>query len=475
MSNQVKGTSTNMSKLVAWDIDNYLAYSNENDCNICLSPAEKYLIRCALRVMKWKTRWTSELGTMLPDISTIAENLEYKMADENCCEICAEVAECIENDTDVQNAIAGAITNNTNIKNALKSLQNNEQGYLTPSENTAINSPLIDVTDCDPDEIFGNAVALFDAIDSINVDFLQVIAQAGNKFELASSAASAIPLFNQLPTDEALELIGKFADWALESYNAALTLEIKQQIYCDLFCIMIENCNFSFDQLLSYFGDYFTIDLSLYQIANMVAWLAGTNIIGEELVYAVCAFQIYIVSIGEKILGSENPKWYAMQAQLGDPSNDWITLCEDCSLEFVVTYDFSIDNQDFVSTVTSISHVDYSSYVAASYWRNNAVTNGSAVVQRRCLIESPDFDAIFVTKIEIDYYLNNGLSGSNFTLLYNSDSVTINQNTIATGDQTLTLSAINDEITDFRLILRGADNNSSAVARFKEIRLFATS
>jgi len=328
MSNQLRGTTTNMTKLVAWDIDEYLSYSDEDDCNVCLSPAEKYLIRCTLRAMKWETRWTSEIGTEIPDISNIAENLAYKMGDQNCCDICPQVADCIETSQDVIDA--------------LNYFNQSNRGFLTPSDNiVGQETQLIDPEDCSLDEMWGNAVALWGAINQVTVDMLETLSEATNGFEVADKIVSAVPVLNQLPVDEMLGFVSDVGDWLLENYNSALTLTLEQRIQCDLFCIMATDCTFSFDQLLSYFSDYFEIDLNAYQLSNMIGWLTGVTAASEQFVYALSAFQLWVVGVAAEFFGIGNRNFYALQAQLGTPDNDWSILC-DCVDIWIYDHDFAV-------------------------------------------------------------------------------------------------------------------------------------
>src|SRR3546814_13681890 len=103
---QKKGTTTNLEKLAGWDIDYYLSLSDD-ECSVCLTQKELYLLRNPLRQMEWATRWQSQIGTPKPDIENIAERLAYKLSGTNCCEVdyCAEIVDCIETSVAVQNAL----------------------------------------------------------------------------------------------------------------------------------------------------------------------------------------------------------------------------------------------------------------------------------------------------------------------------------------------------------------------------------
>ena len=246
-----------------------------------------------------------------------AQEFPNSVPEGSCMDLCALVADCIETSQETKNALNNFIQSN--------------DGFLTPSDNlTAQNTPLINPTDCDLDEIWGNAVALWTSVNAKTIDLLEVIAEADNVLQVASDIVSAIPILNQLPVDEMLSLVADMGDWLLENYNAALTVELEQQIECDLFCIMQDTCSITFEQLLDYFSDYFTIDLGLYQLVEMVTWLTGIVPAGESFVYALNCFQIWVVGVAQPFFGVQNANFYAVQAQLGEPDNDWMFLCEDC-------------------------------------------------------------------------------------------------------------------------------------------------
>ena len=316
---QTKGTTTNLTKLVSWDIDEYQAFTDD-ECYVCLTEKEMYLIRNSLRVMEWWTRWTSELNTTLPDIATIAENLAFKVSGEQCLDICQAIIECIDTDTDVQNAIRDFAQLNT--------------GYNTPSNNSIANETgLINPTDCDYDEIWGNAVALWTIINQTTIDTLEILKQSTNRLQILADAISAIPVIGSLPIDEAIGFVDQVTTWSLANYEAGLTVTLEQQIQCDLFCLMIEDCTFSFDDLFQYFQGYFTEDLSFYTLLQYMTWMTGVAPTGEPIVYLMTVFQLYIVSIGEKYFGVNTADFYAISAQLGEPDNDWELLCDECAPE----------------------------------------------------------------------------------------------------------------------------------------------
>lgn len=233
----------------------------------------------------------------------------------NSMSICDYVADCIENSESVKNAL----------------LANEQQniGYNSPASNLISNSTsLINPTDCDYDEIWGNAVALWSNINKTNIDALEVLKTETNKLAVLADAISAIPVLGSLPVDEAINFIDQVATWSLENYESALTVELETQITCDLFCLMKENCEFSFEQLFQYFQNYFTEDLSVYTLLQYMTWMTGIAPTGTPIVYLLSMFQLYIAGIAETYLYINSVEFYAISAQLGEPDDDWEILCD---------------------------------------------------------------------------------------------------------------------------------------------------
>lgn len=233
--------------------------------------------------------------------------------------ICSEMISCIENDSDVQNA--------------LTLLTQNVIESLTPSDNPQTQSNMVDPS-CDEDILFGNVTAIWNIIDQVTIDVLELLALAGNAGELLEKLISAIPILGQLPVDELIGVVAKFGDWTLEAYEAAKTTSLINQIRCDLFCIAVENCGLTFDNLLKYFGDYIQTNsqVNVKTLSEFIDWLFTlVTTLDDMFVYGISLFQLQIVALVQEYLGVKVINYYTAQALLGDPSDDWIALCDECA------------------------------------------------------------------------------------------------------------------------------------------------
>lgn len=296
---------------------------------------------------------------------------------------CASVANCIETDPATQTALNTFLQSNV--------------GFDSPSNNPdSQNMELINPTDCDLDEIWGNAVALWNAINQTTIDMLEVIAQATNISELASDIISAIPILGQLPVDEIIGLIAQMGDWLLENYNAALTITLEQQIQCDLFCLMKDGCGITFKQLIDYFTGYFLLDINAYQLIQMIGWLTGVVPAGEAFVKALAVFQLFVVGIAEQFFGIPTTSFYATQAQLGEPDDDWMTLCDECPDEWSHTFDLTSTSGHPFTILEGTQQTDYV----------QSILNTGLNLQSQQIVV--DFgESINITQISVDSWISN--------------------------------------------------------------------
>jgi len=345
MSEQTRGTTTNMTKLVAWNNDIYNLMPDDDGCFVCLTSRDKYVLGQALKQAYWNTRWQSQQGTAIPASrdSKVGE-LEEKMDISGCVDFCNEMVDCIDNSDAVNSALVNWATNNLN--------------YLTANDNTeGLSVPISDATDCDPDEIWGNCVAVWQYINQTNIDFLEIVVAADNVIELIGDILEAIPIVNILPFDALAEFINDLSGWTLDEYNAALTVALSEDIECNLFCIALENCLLTFDDLIQYFQSYFSIDLESYQLTEMFDWFIAQTHVGEPIVYAVTCLQLLVVATANQFLGNYFPNVYATAARLGTPDNDWELLCEDCNT-WSHTFNFQ-DSDEGWTILVGTSQLDY--------------------------------------------------------------------------------------------------------------------
>jgi len=142
----------------------------------------------------------------------------------------------------------------------------------------------------------------------------------------------------------------------LQSYIAAMDVDLRQAIICDLFCIATNedpSCHLDFAEVLNYFSDkipggvpgFATTYLDLLQFA-----VSGT-FTGSTLVYFMFLFQLWLILAGWKFLSYTTMDKLAMQVRAGllNPSDEWSVFCTACpQLLTKYLWDFEDDLGDWI-------------------------------------------------------------------------------------------------------------------------------
>ena len=245
-------------------------------------------------------------------------------------DICQEVVNCINTNGEVRNSIQNAVTGLVDAP-----------GQPGRWQQQAVDA----VPGCDKDQTFGYVKALWDYLNQSNKDFLQQVAEATNQYETFEAIFSAIPIFSELPLDEFYGWVARLGDYNLEAYNASVTDPVNDKIYCDLFCIAVNNnCSITFEQTWNYFEEQFgganfpTLGATFLEL---VEFMITGNYPGDRIVYLWTLVQLGVSFIGAQWLGRTNMQRIRLHAQAGDPSADWQLLCSPCIVEttIVVTFD----------------------------------------------------------------------------------------------------------------------------------------
>ena len=152
----------------------------------------------------------------------------------------------------VANALADVILNNPTVFDAVsQAIQ--QAGY--PAAGGTPNSVSPDANDnnllpagytCDNDHLFGMSMEMVGQIHEATDEVLQQIdSSAGNWLDLVNSILDNIPIF------ELIGLITEVVDWYADTistaYNGAWSTVIQQELACDIFCRIKDDCNLSYE------------------------------------------------------------------------------------------------------------------------------------------------------------------------------------------------------------------------------------
>lgn len=233
--------------------------------------------------------------------------------------ICESIINCIENDADVRIAI------NSSVK-GLTDVNGNPDEYAKD-----VFPP---VANCDKDIIWGYCSALWDFINASNVDFLEQLNEATNQYEQVNTLLKLIPGFEFIPVSDVLDFIAQLGDYNLNAYNASITVGVVDEIKCDLFCIAVSNgCTISFGDVYEYMLSKFgglnapTLGATFLELVQFMLTGAYPN---DRIVYLWSLVQLGLAFIGAEYLSIDSVAEYSIQAQIGNPDNDWSILCDVC-------------------------------------------------------------------------------------------------------------------------------------------------
>lgn len=261
-------------------------------------------------------------------LTQIAE-AETLISEDNCMAItCAEIVACIENDPAVRQAVQDAMAGLTNTPGLPSNYQ---QSAFDP------------VVGCDKDVTYGYCKALWQYIDAVNIDILEVLNEATNQAEAINTLLKIIPAFEQIPVSDVLAWITNLGEYNLDAYNASKTVGLEQQIICDLFCIAVnKGCTITFEDVWDYmliqFGGFNFPTLGATFLELVVFMVTGVYP-SDRIVYLWSLVQLGFAFIGTEYLGTSGVQQYALQAQAGNPDNEWSVLCATCTPTITITFD----------------------------------------------------------------------------------------------------------------------------------------
>lgn len=259
--------------------------------------------------------------------------------------ICDEIADCIDASDVVRNALAQwfsyAVDNDIVVQQALeRAFDAMKRGAPIP-QGYADQNQYGEALGCDNNDGWGHIRnGLIERSFQRVIDVLEQIETVTNNQEMLAQFLNAIPVVGA-----ALDVI-PVTDWVLffdnvravlkEEFEAGDTLALRDQVACDLFCIWQIDCSLSLEQIRSYYWDK-TIILnpdwdgafnSFGALAAALGYVSAGNI-GEAVVYALVGSQYGFLTFINDWFGITIASTSSDLA-LGDPSDDWEVLCDEC-------------------------------------------------------------------------------------------------------------------------------------------------
>lgn len=326
-------------KLVAWHKPTYDSMGDE-DCIVCLTEKQIYLVGQALTQMVWATRWLEGIPDNLHDI---VGELSFRLADTMTCQQLFQLVTQVTNlqqQVNIMDFNLAWTYQNVYEQSVIADPNWVINDFYTPAQMQALpiidNTILVDCDDDDKDAAYGAIVVLVHYIHQKNVDFLEYISQTANIPDQIKRFWSAIPSAGQIiPVDEAADYVGFLIDELKDAYDVIVTEDLLQTVRCDLFCIALAyDCHLNTEQLFDYFQNRVWPDFSKVAttLVEMIQFAVSGTFSGQDYFYFMCLFQFYLAGLKVNFFGTNDLQGYGFQSRAGynSPDHDWSIFCLDC-------------------------------------------------------------------------------------------------------------------------------------------------
>lgn len=259
--------------------------------------------------------------------------------------LCEEIAACIEETEAVRNALAqwfsDAVDTDTIVQQALeRAFDASKPGSEVP-ESYAAQNQYGAALGCDNDDGWGHIRnGLVDRSFDRVLQVLEEIEAVTNNQEMLAQFLNAIPavgaFFDVIPVTDWVLWFDNVRAWMKEQFEAGDSTELRDAIACDLFCIWQVDCTLSFDQIRQYYWEK-TVELvplwsgafdSMSALATALGVLSSTSF-GSPIVYALVGSQYGFMTFVNSWFGV-HVNVIGNDLALGEPSDDWTVLCDDC-------------------------------------------------------------------------------------------------------------------------------------------------
>lgn len=276
------------------------------------------------------------------DASSLYSGLVQSMAIYNS--ICDFVTECVMNSPELQVAIQQSVDNAVAQAIAQAGLP-----VPNPSANLLTGS-------CNKDVLFGQAMYLVDYLHLTQVDILERVEVLSNRIEIAEMLSSLFPPTNFLGADELAQYIDNLLSFIAENYNAEYTVGYQEELACEIFCIMQEDCSLSVEQLFVLFQNRLNGQLEIFNLMKEIfQFVLSGSWQGREIVDGFMFLHMGFLKLLNTLpvfnffgLGT---KLISQRLAIGalSPNSAWDLICTDCPQgEWEHTFDFTASSSGFV-------------------------------------------------------------------------------------------------------------------------------
>jgi len=289
-----------------------------------LSDGQRAALLSMCDYLKWKTRYVDGSDYSEDELVTFAETVERALT--MPIDLCQAIADCINDlDSPTRQALRDALADTDNPILPNRNLPVDPITRVL-GEETASESGLF--TGCDYDSIFGLCKQIIAFTDALAFDAFQIIEVASNAVEALAIAADSVPALG-----ESLEFASFVQDAAYEMYLAANTEAFENELACELFCMAIETCELSLEDVRGFFRSKCTASypITIDEFLQVIIQSAS----GELVVYNTWSLLWECILSGVSWFGYDTAEALIriISSFYNDPNPDWATLCSECAGE----------------------------------------------------------------------------------------------------------------------------------------------
>lgn len=330
-----------------------------------------------------------------------ANEFPNQIPEDSCMDICQFILDCIETNTDVQDAINNLISINT---------QNNSYEYGQSQSDLILgdgNNPT-----CDLDTLWGGISYLIEATDRQNVDWLEQFEVATNLSDFVASVVGDITIIDETSADALLAWVEYIQDNIAENYVAQVTQNYLDELSCDLFCLAKETCELTPQMIYDYFMGRLGGAIQFTSlISNALDYIVAGSWSGTEIADAFFMSNLMMRANFGRIFEFVGFNSFDTSMRLGmlEPSNAWEITCDDCG--WYEEFDFTVSDGGW-------SAIDFNGYGDRGSWQNGVgwvasdVQHGTSGYRRVVNIEIDIADTdLTKTRVTYDYVEGNSVNG----------------------------------------------------------------
>jgi len=250
--------------------------------------------------------------------------------------ICADVVDCIENDSDVQNAINNVVSLNS---------QSESRNYGQSQEDVILgsgNNPT-----CDVDVLWGGIDNLIESTNTQNEDILEQFEAFTNIYEFFADVVGNITVIDEASIDAILGWITYIQNNIAENYVAEVTQAYLDELKCDIFCLVKADCALTPQVLFDYFAGRLSGSISFDDlIETMLEFIVTGTWSGTQIADAFFLSNFMMRAGFGRLLDFVGFNSIDLDTRLGflNPSNAWELLCDECPEMAVIEFDFTLSD-----------------------------------------------------------------------------------------------------------------------------------